>query len=59
MVALQSIWLGIGLSVILMAFAAGGFLPAIIGAALQEAVDLATILNSLRALSDGRRARRQ
>jgi len=56
-VALQSIWMGIGLSVILMAFAAGGFLPAIIGAALQEAVDLATILNSLRSLSDGRRAK--
>jgi heavy metal translocating P-type ATPase len=57
MVALQSIWLGIGLSVLLMAVAAGGFLPAIIGAALQEIVDLATILNSLRALSDGGRPR--
>lgn len=48
-VAVQSIWLGIGLSVGLMLFGAFGFLPAIIGAALQEVVDLATILNALRA----------
>ncbi len=54
-VALQSIWLGIALSVGLMLFAAFGFLPAIIGAALQEVIDLATILNALRALSGGRR----
>lgn len=49
-VALQSIWLGIGLSLGLMMFAAFGFLPAIVGAAMQEVVDLATILNALRAL---------
>lgn len=49
-VALQSIWLGIGLSVGLMLVAAAGLLPAIVGAALQEVVDLATILNALRAL---------
>lgn len=48
-VALQSIWLGIGLSVGLMFVAAFGWLPAIVGAALQEVVDLATILYSLRA----------
>lgn len=53
-VALQSIWLGIGLSVGLMFFAAAGLLPAIVGAALQEVVDLATILNALRALRDPR-----
>ncbi|MEO6941941.1 MAG: heavy metal translocating P-type ATPase [Terrimesophilobacter sp.] len=52
-VALQSIWLGIGLSVGLMLLGAFGFLPAIIGAALQEVVDLATILNALRALGLG------
>lgn len=53
-VALQSIWLGIGLSVGLMLLGAFGFLPAIVGAALQEVVDLATILNALRALSGGK-----
>ena len=53
-VALQSIWLGIGLSVGLMLVGALGFLPAIIGAALQEVVDLATILNALRALGRGK-----
>ena len=54
-VAIQSIWLGIGLSVGLMLLGALGFLPAIVGAALQEVVDLATILNALRALGSGRR----
>ncbi|MBX3091397.1 MAG: cadmium-translocating P-type ATPase [Cryobacterium sp.] len=54
-VALQSIWLGIALSVGLMVVGALGFLPAIVGAALQEVVDLATILNALRALG-GQRA---
>lgn len=52
-VALQSIWLGIALSVGLMFLGAFGFLPAIVGAALQEVVDLATILNALRALGGG------
>lgn len=49
-VALQSIWLGIALSFGLMLLGAFGFLPAIVGAAMQEVVDLATILNALRAL---------
>ncbi len=53
-VALQSIWLGIGLSVGLMGVALTGVLPPIAGALLQEAVDLATILNALRAIGDGR-----
>lgn len=44
-VALQSIWLGIVLSFGLMLLAAFGFLPAIVGAAMQEVVDLATILD--------------
>jgi cation transport ATPase len=50
-VALQSIWIGIGLSVALMVTAAFGFIPAVAGAVLQEAVDLATILNALRSLT--------
>jgi heavy metal translocating P-type ATPase len=48
-IAYQSIGLGIGLSVALMIIASTGVLPAIVGATLQEAVDVITILNSLRA----------
>lgn len=48
-VATQSVWVGIGLSTALMVVAAFGFLPAILGALLQEAVDVLTILNGLRA----------
>lgn len=55
-VALQSIWIGIGLSVALMIAAAAGYIPAIAGALTQELVDLATILNALRALSPGKKA---
>jgi heavy metal translocating P-type ATPase len=49
-VALVSIWTGIGLSLVLMAVAMTGYIPAVAGALLQELVDLATILNGLRAL---------
>ena len=52
-VALQSIWLGIVISVGLMAVAAFGLLPAIIGAALQEVVDLVAIVGALRAVRAG------
>ena len=53
-IALQSIWLGIALSIGLMIIAAFGFIPATAGALTQELVDLATILNALRAIG-GRR----
>jgi P-type E1-E2 ATPase len=56
-VALQSIWIGIALSVVLMGIAAFGYIPAIAGAATQEVVDLITILNALRARSAGRGGR--
>lgn len=56
-IALQSIWLGIIISVGLMLLAAAGFLPAVFGALLQEVVDLIAILGALRAVSDGRSAR--
>lgn len=56
-VALQAIWLGIALSLGLMIVATFGLLPAIVGAALQEVVDLFTILYALRALAE-RRGRR-
>jgi ATPase, P-type (transporting), HAD superfamily, subfamily IC/heavy metal translocating P-type ATPase len=51
-VAVQSIWIGISLSILLMLVAAFGTIPAIVGAALQELVDLISILNSLRAVAD-------
>ncbi|MGO1315439.1 MAG: heavy metal translocating P-type ATPase [Cellulomonadaceae bacterium] len=53
-VALQSIGIGIGLSVVLMLVAAGGVLPALAGAWTQEGVDLVSILWALRAVT-GRR----
>ncbi|MGA7206212.1 MAG: heavy metal translocating P-type ATPase [Specibacter sp.] len=49
-VAIQSIWIGILLSLGLMVLAAVGLVPAVAGALSQELVDLATILNALRAL---------
>lgn len=55
-IALQSIWIGIAISVGLMLVAMTGALPAIVGAGLQEVVDLVTIVNSLRALNLGRKA---
>jgi P-type E1-E2 ATPase len=57
LIALQSIWIGIALSVMLMGIAAFGYIPAIAGAATQELVDLITILNALRARSAGRGGR--
>ena len=48
-IAFQSIGIGIGLSIVLMVFAAFGFIPAIVGATLQEVVDVVCIFNSLRA----------
>ncbi len=48
-IALESIWFGIGLSVVGMLFAATGYLPPIWGAVGQEAIDIAVILNALRA----------
>lgn len=48
-IAMQSIGVGVSLSVVLMLIATTGVLPAIVGALLQEFVDLVTILNGLRA----------
>jgi cation transport ATPase len=39
-----------GLSFVAMGVAAFGYLPPIAGAVLQEVIDLAVILNALRAL---------
>jgi heavy metal translocating P-type ATPase len=49
-IARQSVLVGIGLSVVAMAFAAAGLIVPIAGALLQEAIDVAVILNALRAL---------
>ena len=49
-IARQSVLAGMGLSLAAMGVAALGYLPPIAGALLQEAVDLAVILNALRAL---------
>ncbi|GAA2841860.1 heavy metal-(Cd/Co/Hg/Pb/Zn)-translocating P-type ATPase [Leucobacter komagatae] len=54
-IALESIWLGIAVSVGLMLVAAFGFLPAIVGAWMQEVVDLVAILWALRAIRGRRR----
>ncbi|MDO9712059.1 heavy metal translocating P-type ATPase [Paracraurococcus lichenis] len=49
-IALQSVAAGIGLSVLGMLAAAAGHLTPVQGAVLQEAIDVAVILNALRAL---------
>ncbi|MDF2999252.1 MAG: heavy metal translocating P-type ATPase, partial [Xanthobacteraceae bacterium] len=49
-IALQSVLAGLGLSVVAMVAAAFGYLPPLAGALVQEAIDVAVILNALRAL---------
>ena len=49
-IALESVIAGIGLSVAAMIVAAFGYLPPVEGALLQEVIDVAVILNALRAL---------
>jgi heavy metal translocating P-type ATPase len=48
-IARQSIRVGLGLSAAAMLVAAAGYLPPIAGALLQEAIDVAVIMNALRA----------
>jgi heavy metal translocating P-type ATPase len=49
-IARQSVLAGMGLSFAAMAVAAFGYLPPVAGALFQEVIDLAVILNALRAL---------
>lgn len=49
-IAVQSATVGMGLSLVAMGFAAFGLLPPALGALLQELIDVAVILNALRAL---------
>jgi heavy metal translocating P-type ATPase len=51
-IAIQSVVVGIGLSTLGMIAAAFGGLSPVEGALLQEAIDVAVILNALRALGD-------
>jgi heavy metal translocating P-type ATPase len=53
-IATQSVVAGIGLSLVAMAAAAAGLLPATWGALAQEAIDVAVILNALRVLRPAR-----
>lgn len=52
-IALQSVFLGMALSIAGMVAAALGYLTPVQGALLQEAIDVAAILNALRALTGG------
>lgn len=49
-IARQSIWAGLGLSATAMLFAGSGFITPVVGALLQEAIDVAVILNALRTI---------
>jgi heavy metal translocating P-type ATPase len=57
-IALQSVLIGMGLSFVGMAFGAVGLLPPVWGAIAQEGIDVAVILNALRALAPDRGDRR-
>jgi heavy metal translocating P-type ATPase len=52
-IAVQSVIAGMAMSVVAMVAAAFGFLPVVAGAILQEAIDVAVILNALRAVRGG------
>lgn len=56
--ARQSVLVGLGLSLAGMLAALWGYLTPLAGALLQEAIDVAVILNALRALSDENSVRR-
>ena len=59
-IARQGVRVGMGMSLLAMVVAAFGYLPPLIGAVVQEGIDVVIILNALRALgpSWGRRKRK-
>jgi heavy metal translocating P-type ATPase len=57
-IAVQSVVAGMALSAAGMVLATAGLLPPVAGAVFQEAIDVAVVLNALRALGGGRPARR-
>ncbi len=54
-IALQSVWVGIVICVVLMLIASFGVIPALLGAVLQECIDVIVIVNALRAHGQGKR----
>ena len=58
-IAKQSIWVGLGLSGVAMAAAAVGLIEPVPGALLQEAIDVAVIVNALRTSRSPRAEPRQ
>jgi hypothetical protein len=52
-IALESVVIGMGLSLAAMLVAAAGYLPPVAGALVQEVIDVIVILNALRALTGG------
>ena len=59
-IARQGVLVGMGLSLLAMAVAALGYLPPLIGAVVQEGIDVVIIINALRALGPlrGKRQRK-
>jgi len=55
-IARQSIWTGLAFSGVAMVFAGFGALPPLVGAGIQEAIDVAVILNALRTARDPMKA---
>jgi heavy metal translocating P-type ATPase len=53
MIAIQSVAMGMGMSLVAMLVATTGALPPVAGALLQEAIDVIVIVNALRALTGG------
>lgn len=53
-IALESVFVGMGLSLVAMVCAALGYIAPVAGAVLQEGIDVLVILNALRALGGGR-----
>lgn len=49
-IALESVFVGMGSSLIAMGFAAAGYITPVAGAILQEAIDVLVIINAIRAL---------
>lgn len=58
-IAVESMLLGMGLSLVAMGFAAFGYLTPVFGALLQEGIDAVSIASALRALRGGRQEKRQ
>lgn len=50
LIAKQSVFIGMGLSIVLMVIASLGYIAPLMGALMQEVIDVIVILNALRAL---------